>query len=167
MRDYTLDEARAFLRKDFAKVLKRIKYLYVDHIPPPQIGEGFSEPVLLSLCWCNFLGALYSGCRTKNDTKLTEDFIKEVLGEINEEYRNHAKLIVRIYRHGAVHAYAPKKAFRIVLREGNAEHLKETKDCITICADQLLDDLLEGTERFADKLQQQKRLDNFNRRAPS
>ena len=61
LKPFTLKEAKGFLRSDFARVVKRTKYLYVERKPKKRIGYGFFEPVLLCLCWCDLLGALYCG----------------------------------------------------------------------------------------------------------
>lgn len=47
--DFTLRQAKDFLRKDFLKVVRRTKYLYVEKKPTKKYGAGFFEPILLFL----------------------------------------------------------------------------------------------------------------------
>ena len=157
--DWTLDTARNFLRCDFVKIIRRTKYLYVEHEPSDHIGRGYFEPVLLCFCWCDFLGALYCGdgrfksgigstCRSKR-------FIINVLGAINPKYKAIANDLVEIYRHGTVHAYAPAGLFCIVRADTDA-HLTNQNGLITISLSRLLDDLLTGTYHFASTLHDQR-----------
>lgn len=155
--DYTLKQAKDFLRKDFIKVIRRTKYLYVDKRPTKRYGAGFFEPILLCLCWCDFLGALYCGHgqqRNKgglsNAARMTP-FIVDVLGGVNSRYKAVAGDLVRVYRHGSVHAYAPAGAFDISTRD-SANHLKKRKQCLTISLDDLLCEMVAATQYFATVL---------------
>jgi len=154
IKDYTLGEAKSFLRSDFAKVLKRTKYLYVERKPKKSVGYGFFEPILLCLCWCDFLGALYCGDGKRvreggiGNTKRSKIFIDEVLGAVNARYREVSDELIRVYRHGTVHAYAPARDFKIKLSD-KAEHLKKEGAKVIISLEHFLIDMLEGTKQFA------------------
>lgn len=154
MKDFTIQEARGFLRNDFARVVKRTKYLYVEKKPKKSIGYGFFEPVLLSLCWCDFLGALYCGDGKSipaggiGNTKRSKKFINDILGALNPKYRNVSHDLIKIYRHGTVHAFAPAGPFHITLSD-KGQHLRKEKGRVTISVADLLDDLLGGTKHFA------------------
>ncbi|OFZ67735.1 MAG: hypothetical protein A2V79_02635 [Betaproteobacteria bacterium RBG_16_56_24] len=113
--DYTAESARQFLLDDFLKVIRRARFLYVETSPPDNIGHGFFEPITLSLCWCDFLGALYSGDGTMGNTERIKTYITEVLGKSSPRYKSAAKHLVSIYRNGSVHAYAPDGNFDIHL----------------------------------------------------
>lgn len=154
IKDYTLSEARRFLRSDFSKVIKRTKYLYVTRKQPKRIGPGFFEPVLLCFCWCDFLGALYTGDGKSareggmGNTKRSKVFIDDVLGAINPAYKNVSDDLIKVYRHGPVHAYAPSGSFDIML-SGKAQHLKKSDSKVVISLEHLLDELLAGVTHFA------------------
>jgi hypothetical protein len=86
--EYTLAQARSFLREDFLKVAQRTRFLYVQAPQHADLGFGFFEPVLLALCWCDFLGALYTGKGTiGTSTERSRRFIAEVLGGGNPKFR--------------------------------------------------------------------------------
>jgi len=154
IRDFTLSEAKLFLRKDFAKVVKRTKYLYVETKPRENIGYGFFEPILLCLCWCDFLGALYTGDgRGVRDggignKKRSEVFINEVLTAVNSNYGNVSDDLIKVYRNGTVHAYAPAGVFDIRVSDAN-QHLKINRGVLTISIEHLLDDMMKAIEYFA------------------
>lgn len=155
--DFTLRQAKDFLRKDFLKVVRRTKYLYVDKKPTKRYGAGFFEPILLCLCWWDFLGALYCGDgrpRHKgglsNEKRITK-FIVDVLGSVNSRYKGVSRDLVRVYRHGTVHAYAPAGAFFIALRD-QKNHLRRRKRQLTVSIDDLLADTIKATRRFASLL---------------
>ncbi len=79
--DYTVGLARQFLLDDFLKVIRRTRFLYVETTSPGDIGQGYFEPITLSLCWCDFLGALYCGNgKIGSSTERSKAFIVEVLG---------------------------------------------------------------------------------------
>jgi hypothetical protein len=157
LKDFTVQEAKGFLRSDFARVVKRTKYLYVERKPKKSIGYGFFEPILLCLCWCDFLGALYCGDGKGisgggiGNTKRSKKFIDEILGAVNPEYKNVSRDLIRVYRHGTVHAFAPAGTFEIRLSD-KAHHLRIEKDRVVVSVEQLLDDLLVGTKYFAKRL---------------
>lgn len=154
IKDFTLEEARRFLREDFAKVVKRTKYLYVERKPKKSIGYGFFEPILLCLCWCDFLGALYCGDGKSistggiGNTKRSKKFISEVLGALDPSYKKVSHDLIKVYRHGTVHAFAPAGKFDITLSDKD-QHLRKEKGRVTMSVEGLLDDLLEGTKHFA------------------
>lgn len=157
IKDYTLSEARRFLRSDFSKVIKRTKYLYITRKPRKSIGPGFFEPVLLSLCWCDFLGALYAGDGKSfrdggmGNTKRSKAFIDCILGSINPAYKKVSDDLIKVYRHGPVHAYAPAGSFDIRLSD-KTHHLKKSRLRVIISLEHLLDDLLAGVTYFAKTL---------------
>lgn len=159
IRDYTLGEARRFLRTDFSKVIKRTKYLYVTRKPPKRIGPGFFEPLLLCFCWCDFLGALYAGDGKSmreggiGNTKRSKVFIDDILGAINPVYRKVSAELIKVYRHGPVHAYAPSGSFDIRLSD-KAHHLTKSGHTVVISLEHLLDELLAGVTHFSKTLRQ-------------
>jgi hypothetical protein len=152
--DFSLKQAKDFLRKDFIKVVRRTKYVYVQRKPAKRIGYGFFEPVLLALAWCDFLGALYCGDGRprqngglSNEERITR-FVVDVLGEINSRYKGVSQDIVRVYRHGTVHAYAPAGAFRISVNDPGS-HLKKVNGQLGISVADLLGELVDATNHFA------------------
>lgn len=157
IRDFTLSEARRFLRSDFSKVIKRTKYLYVTRKLRKSIGPGFFEPVLLRFCWCDFLGALYAGDGKSvrdggmGNTKRSKLFIDDILGSINPAYKKLSNDLIKVYRHGPVHAYAPAGSFDIRLSD-RTEHLKKPGSRVIISLEHLLDDLLASVMHFARTL---------------
>lgn len=159
IKDYTLTEARRFLRGDFSKVIKRTKYLYVSRKSSKRIGPGFFEPVLLCFCWCDFLGALYAGDGKSvreggiGNTKRSKVFIDNVLGAINPAYMKTSDDLIKVYRHGLVHAYAPSGSFDIRLSD-KAQHLTKSGDKVVISLEHLLDEFLAGVTHFAKTLHQ-------------
>src|SRR5437016_5381220 len=132
LKTFTLKEAKGFLRSDFARVVKRTKYLYVERKPKKRIGYGFFEPVLLCLCWCDFLGALYCGDGKSipaggiGNTKRSKKFIDDILGSVNPNYKKASSDLIKIYRHGTVHAFAPAGTFDIRLSDKTNHLRKET-----------------------------------------
>jgi len=124
--DFTVENVKEFLLYDFIKSIKRTRILYVETECPPEISYGFFEPIMLILCWCDFLGALYTGKGDwKNSSERAEIFIKEVMNKFNPKYEQSATILVKNYRGGSVHAYAPGGNFNILLNEPD-EHLKQT-----------------------------------------
>ncbi len=156
-RDFTLREAKDFLRKDFLKVVRRTKYFYVTKKPTKKYGAGFFEPILLSLCWWDFLGALYCGDgRPRHEGGLSNEermtaFIVDVLGCVNSRYKGVSRDLVRVYRHGTVHAYAPAGAFSIATRDPK-NHLRKRKNQLTVSVEDLLADTIKATLHFATVL---------------
>jgi hypothetical protein len=156
-KDYSLAEAKDFLEKDFLKVIKRTKYLYVERKPRKNIGYGFFEPILLCMSWCDFLGALYCGSGKEvrrgglGSTKRSKIFIEDVLGEINTKYKTSAEKLIKIYRHGTVHAYAPFKCFHIEVFSPE-KHLEKSDKKLIVSIDAFLTDLIAGTRKFKKSL---------------
>jgi hypothetical protein len=70
-------------------------------------------------CWCDFLGALYVGNGKSigeggiGNTKGSKIFINDVLGTVNPAYKAVSKDLIKVYRHGTVHQYAPSGPFDI------------------------------------------------------
>jgi hypothetical protein len=150
-RDFSLKEARLFLRRDFTKILKRNRHLYVQYRPPKSIGRGYFEPVLLCLCWCDFLGALYVGIGKKRSTDRSLAFIKGVLAKIKPGYEAAAKELVSVYRHGTVHAYAPAGPFDIRIND-SAIHLTRSGNRLVISLDALTKDLIDATKSYSSAM---------------
>jgi hypothetical protein len=155
--DFTLRQAKDFLRKDFLKVVRRTKYLYVKRRPTKKYGAGFFEPILLCLSWWEFLGALYCGDGRprheggrSNEERVTA-FIVDILGSVNSRYKGVSRDLVRVYRHGTVHAYAPAGPFCITTHE-SGDHLRKRNDQITISLEDLLEETIKATLRFATGL---------------
>ncbi|HFD32886.1 MAG TPA: hypothetical protein ENJ28_09310 [Gammaproteobacteria bacterium] len=158
IKDYSLKEAKEFLRKDFIKVVKRTKYLYVECKPRKNIGYGFFEPIVLCLSWCDFLGALYCGSGKQiskgglGNTERSKTFINEILGNINPKYKEASQELVKMYRNGTVHAYAPSGGFDIRIND-TSEHLnKNNNKKLIISIEQFVNDMIEGTNYFAKLL---------------
>jgi len=151
--DYTIELAQRFLLEDFLKVVSRTRFLYVETPPPSAIGRGYYEPVILSLCWCDFLGALYCGDGEMGHTARSKRFIEEVMGRFNSKYKATAKHLVKTYRHGPVHAYVPDGNFNILV-DNEAEHLNELQNpyCLRISVKTLLDDLEKSVVWYANNL---------------
>lgn len=151
--DYTIELARRFLLDDFLKVVRRTRFLYVDTVPPITIGHGYYEPVILSLCWCDFLGALYCGDGEIGHTARSKRFIEEVMGRFNPRYSSIANHLVKTYQHGPVHAYAPEGNFNILI-SNDAEHLNEVQNpyCLKLSVKTLLDDLENSVIWYANNL---------------
>lgn len=153
--DYTPELARQFLLEDFLKVVLRTRFLYVEALIPPTIGRGYYEPVILCLCWCDFLGALYCGDGKMGHTDRSKRFIEEVMGHFNPSYRSVSGRLVKTYRHGPVHAFAPAGSFNIRTVD-DAEHLKqaENPDYLIVSVKTLLDDLEKSVRFFAENLKE-------------
>ena len=156
-KDFTLSEAKTFLEKDFLKVIKRTKYLYVERKPKKSIGYGFFEPIMLCMSWCDFLGALYCGSGKEiikggiGSTKRSKVFIEEILGQINPKYKTRATELIKTYRHGTVHAYAPLKSFHIEIFAPE-KHLEKSNNKLTVSIEAFLSDLITGTKKFKKSL---------------
>jgi len=152
--DFRLDIAREFLLRDFIKSVKRTRILYLQTKLPSDIGSGFFEPVTLILCWCDFLGALYSGKGDwKDSTERAEIFIKEVMDRFNPKYAQSSKALVRNYRHGIVHGYTPGGNFNILVNKPE-EHLQQLHrpHVLKVDINSLVDDLEKSVEWFANTL---------------
>ena len=151
--DYTVEMATEFLLNDFLKIIKRTRFLYVETEPDNDIGHGFFEPLILGLCWCDFLGALYYGDGNLGNTERSKKYISEVLGVLNPRYRSAAKHLVKNYRNGAVHAYAPDGNFNIILNHSEA-HLTEKHNpfCLVVSINDFLNDLEKSVVSFAESI---------------
>lgn len=152
--DCTVEIAKNFLLEDFIKSVKRTRILYIETELSPDIGHGFFEPIMLILCWCDFIGALYTG---KGDWKDSSDraeiFIKEVMNNINPKYAQSAKLLIKNYRHGSVHAYAPGGNFNILIDEPNSHLQQQHKPhVLKVNINNLIDDFEKSIEWFANNL---------------
>ena len=145
--------ATEFLLKDFVKVIRRTRSLYVETEPVNDIGYGFFEPVMLGLCWCDFLGALYYGDGNLGNTERSKKYISGVLGAINPRYNSAAKHLVKTYRNGAVHGYSPDGNFNITLKDSES-HLTEKHNpfCLVISVNDFLIDLERSVKSFAENI---------------
>jgi hypothetical protein len=158
VRPFSLRDARAFLRKDFSRVLRRTRYLYVLRRPTKQYGQGFFEPILLCMCWCDFLGALYCGDGKSTwaggigNSKRIRTFLSELMATVNPAYKTASRPLLSVYRNGTVHAFAPAGPFEIHDSEP-ARHLTKNGKRLVISIDDLIKDLLEATRRLAIGLQ--------------
>jgi hypothetical protein len=85
--------------------------------PDKTEGGYFAVPRLV-LSYVDYLGVLYHGYegrrdkktnkRILSDGKYAKDFLKEVFGSIDSDYKSHGDLLWEIYRNGAIHLYSPK-----------------------------------------------------------
>jgi len=153
-RDFTADLARQFLLDDLLKDILRTKYLYADIEPSKDFGRGFFEPVLLALCWCDFLGALYTGTGTVGtSTVRTTRYLREMLADVDVRYADVAEYLVKTYRHGVVHAYAPLGHFQISVSDATSHLRTKAKPLmVSISIAHLLEDLGESVRRLASSL---------------
>jgi|SRR6266536_1964058 len=78
-------------------------------------------------------------------------FIVDVLGCVNSRYKGVSRDLVRVYRHGTVHAYAPAGAFSIATRDPK-NHLRKRKNQLTVSVEDLLADTIKATLHFATVL---------------
>ena len=149
--DFTTEMAKDFLLDDFIKSVKRTRFLYLETEPKPELGYGFFEPIMLILCWCDFMGALYTGKgEWKEASERSEIFIKEVMSKINPKYAQSSNSLVKNYRHGSVHAYAPGVNFNILINEPE-DHLKQNHrpHVLKINVNSLIDDFEQAIILFA------------------
>jgi hypothetical protein len=151
--DYTAEMAQQFLLEDFRKVIQRARFLYVQTTPQQNLGYGLFEPITLSLCWCDFLGALYCGNGKMGNTERSKNYITEVLGVQNARYKSAAEHLVKTYRNGPVHAYTPEGNFNIHLNN-KGEHLaqKQKPFCLVVSVDTLLSDLEHSVVWYAENI---------------
>lgn len=152
--DFTADLVRQFLLDDLLKAVLRTKYLYADIEVSREFGRGFFEPVLLALCWCDFLGALYTGTGTVGTSSArTTRYLREMLADVNPRYADVSAYLVKTYRHGVVHAYAPLGNFHVSISDA-ASHLRTKAKPLTVSISiaHLLDDMGESIRRFASSL---------------
>lgn len=151
--DCTIEQAREYLVQDFSKTLKRTIYLYLDTKIEKDIRDGFFEPVLLFFCWCDYLGALYTG-NTKDgtSTKRSKAFMHDILGEVNERYKNEGVTddLMKLYRHGLVHFFQPENF--LIAKLDTDDHLTKKQGILNISIKQLLNEMLEGITLFAKDL---------------
>jgi hypothetical protein len=77
---------------------------------------NFAVPRLV-LSYVDYLGVLYHGYggsrtttnrRILSEAKYAKDFLKDVFGSIDPDYKLHGDLLWEIYRNGAIHLYSPK-----------------------------------------------------------
>lgn len=72
---------------------------------PHTISREFS-------CYVDYLGALYTGwAEWKKSGERFAAYLREVLGQVNPGYGQHAGLIREMYRNGPVHEFDPKVVF--------------------------------------------------------
>lgn len=78
----------------------------------------------------------------------TTVFIVDVLGSVNPRYKAVFRDLVRVYRHGTVHAYAPAGLF-LIDTDDSTNHLQEHDNRLTVSLNDLLTDTIEATLHFA------------------
>lgn len=156
IRDFSLHEAQDFLKNDFMKNLVRTENLYVKTKPKNEIGHGMFEPIMLSMSWCDFLGALYSGdgLETREggigSARRSQNYIKEVMGKLNLRYVEASRELVKNYRNGLIHGYAP---VRFHIRYGSSdEHLEQSGMGFKVDNPTLINDMIKSVILFSDLL---------------
>lgn len=138
------------------------------------------------LSYIDYLGALYCGyagvrrgtIRQIATSQKAEQFIEDVLGNIDIAYRNNGKLLYRMYRHGTVHLYRPnilkRNDNRIIIwvsYKGNrvdripydnrvidAQHVvpqnwSATEDILPVSINCLYNDLVDAIGRYYDMVE--------------
>jgi len=149
-KDYTKKEAQDHLTNDFIKTVKRTQYLYLNTSIEKEIGQGYFEPLLLFFCWCDYLGALYTGeAGDGTSTKRSKAFICDILGNTNEHYKRVVDKLMDLYRHRLVHTYHPKN-FHISIKDLDT-HLTIKDGNLHISITKSLDEMLLGINLFASK----------------
>ena len=78
-------------------------------------------------------------------------FIVDVLGSVNSRYKGVSRELVRVYRHGTVHTYAPAGPFFITTHDSK-NHLRKRNDQLTVSLEDLLADTIKATLHFATVL---------------
>lgn len=78
-------------------------------------------------------------------------FIVDVLGSVNSRYKGVSRDLVRVYRHGTVHAYAPAGPFFITTHDSK-NHLRKRNDQLTVSLEDLLADTIKAMLHFATVL---------------
>lgn len=155
-RPFTVNSAQGFLTKNLLWALKRTRRLYVELSPhdpglPTDRRIGFFEPVLLCLCWCDFLGALYLGEGFSNNERRIVQWFRGPMQKQNRLYRTQAGKIYRAYRNGLVHGFAPTWFY--VSFDEPALHLADfKKNGVRIDFPTLLDDLVWAVRSYAAHL---------------
>src|SRR3989442_8527465 len=108
-----LNEAKGFLTDNFLCVLRRTRSIYVELARQDELlksegrAHGYFEPVLLCICWCDFLGALYLGEGKADDKRRIVQWLKGPMDSQNALYRKHASKIHQAYRNGLAHGFQP------------------------------------------------------------
>lgn len=151
--DCTIKEAQEYLIQDFSKEVIRTKYLYLEIPIPKEIGDGFFEPILIFVCWCDSLGALYTGdAKRGRSTKRSKIFMKDILGEVNNRYKDEGVTddLLEDYRHLLVHFFQPKNF--LIAKSDIDHHLTKKDGKLNIGIKQLLNEMLEGIKLFAKVL---------------
>lgn len=107
-REMTIDKIEHFLLKgDMQDVIKYdIEPILHLELEP---GGFFGAPRQI-LCMIDFLGAAYSG-KYKNTARGAVKFIKNIMGSnaIDPNYKINGELMYKMYRHGLIHLFQPKK----------------------------------------------------------
>lgn len=151
-----LNEAKGFLIDNFLCVLRRTRRLYVELARQDQQlksegrEHGYFEPVLLCICWCDFLGALYLGEGKGDDKRRIVQWLKGPMASRNKLYRKHASKIHEAYRNGLVHGFQPNW-FDISYDEPK-DHLVVNGKIIKIDVSTLIDDMIASVGDFASQL---------------
>ncbi|MFH1140656.1 MAG: hypothetical protein V1724_03065 [Chloroflexota bacterium] len=157
------------IRSDLFPLRHRDHGGFTESGAPHTISREFS-------CYVDYLGSLYTGEAESERGDRFEEYLREVLGEINPLYANHCKLIREMYRNGPVHEFDPKTLFNrsgdhigwmestgsspgkwnqgdsqtINIRHLNIiQHPNHSRDYyLPVFTSQLLDDLIRSIELF-------------------
>lgn len=154
-----LDSAKRFLTENFVWALCRTRRLYVELAPTDEqlksAGREYGnfEPVLLCICWSDFLGALFLGEGKADAKQRITQWFRSPMRKQNESYRNAAKKIYAAYRNGLVHGYQPE-AFYFSYDEPD-HHLEMKAGTLWIDVSSLLDDMIAAVEIFAANMTEQ------------
>lgn len=158
---FTLKTARGYLTGNIIWPVKRTRRLYVKLAPrdsglPKARRHGYFEPVLLCLCWCDFLGALYFGEGIAADRRRIVGWLRGPMAKQNRLYRTRAEKIYKAYRNGLVHGFEPKWFYLSYNETGR--HLTNFKTHgVRIDIPTLLDDLIKAIYDFAMHLQKSRK----------
>lgn len=120
-KDMKIKDIETFL---FGEVKEQVLYEIAPILHLGYSPGGYFGVTRQIVCMIDFLGALYSGFDPKKDITHRKDgkvikkiaksgkalrFIKEILGEIDQNYRVNGKYLIEMYRNGLVHLYQPKE----------------------------------------------------------
>lgn len=125
-KDMELWQIKSFLEEEVKE------QVFLEIAPLLYIGQevgGYFGVTRQILCLVDFLGALYCGYDGKTNKKtgrmiISEPwkavkFIEEILGDVDQKYRENGEILFNMYRHGLVHLYQPR-----TVRQQNGRELK-------------------------------------------
>jgi len=100
-----LDMLLDTIRNDLFPLRRKDQGGCTDGGAPHTISREFS-------CYVDYLGALYTGWAEWNKSgERFAAYLREVLGQVNRAYAQHAELVREMYRNGPVHEFDPKVVF--------------------------------------------------------